>query len=141
MSRLEDDLEVVRSGLEAFSRGAFDEALAHTHPEIEWHLTFRVPDLPPEQSVFFGRDEVRALWDRFAETWEALALSIEEVIAAEPGTVVARTRFRARGTVSGVEADRVVFYVFGIEDGLLRSIRPFETEAEAIGAAGLDPDA
>lgn len=126
----------MRRGLDAFSRGAFDAALADTHPEIEWHLTFRLPDLPPEKRVFHGHDEVRELWERFTAVWDPIEIEIEEVVAAEPGRIAARTRFRGRGAGSGVEADRVVFYVFRIEDGLLRSIRPFDTEAEALEAAG-----
>jgi ketosteroid isomerase-like protein len=137
LTEAERELAMVRRGLDAFSRGAFDEALASMHPEIEWHLTFRVPDLPPDKLIFRGRTEVRELWEQFTGAWTTISIEIEEIVAAQPGIVVARTRFHGLGPGSGVEVDRVVFYVYGIEDELLRSIRPFDTEAEALDAAGL----
>ncbi len=137
----EADVELVRRGLGAFSRGDFDEALTRIHPEVEWHVTLRLPDLPPDKLVFEGRDEVRELWDKLTGVFDSIAIEVEEVIAQRPGAVVARARFRGRGTGSGVEVDRVVFYVFGIDDGLLRSIRPFDSEAEALAASGLEHDA
>ena len=134
------NVETMRRGLEAFSRADWDEALALTHPEVEWHLTFRLPDLPPDKLVYRGHEEVREVWQAFASVWESLTIEIEEIVSADIGRVVARARFHGRGAGSGADADRTVFYLFELEDDLLRSIRPFETEAEAMDAAGLDPD-
>ena len=56
MSARERNLERLRHGLGAFSRGAFEEAMAYVDPQIEWHVTFRLPDLPlaKERVVFYG---------------------------------------------------------------------------------------
>jgi hypothetical protein len=42
-----------------------------------------------------------------------------------------------QGSASGIEVDRTVFYVFEIVAGKLKRLRPFNTEAEALEAAGL----
>ena len=134
----EEQLELVRRGLDAFSRGDLDASLAEIHPEIEWHIAFRLPDLPFDKEVYRGRDEVRQLWTAFRSAWDELTIDLEEVVAAVPGTVVLGARFRGRGQGSGAEVDQRVFFVYEIEDDQLRSSRPFETRAEALAAAGLD---
>jgi ketosteroid isomerase-like protein len=134
------NVERVRAGLAAFSRGDYEQALASMHPEIEWHVAFSLPDIPSDKPVYHGRDEVRELWRIFAGGWQTLALEIEEIIAADAANVVARTRFRARGPASEIEVDRVVYYAYAIEDDLLRAIRPLAGEAEALAAAGLGRD-
>jgi hypothetical protein len=42
-----------------------------------------------------------------------------------------------RGSASGIEVDRTIFYVFEIAAGKLKRLRPFGTEPEALEAAGL----
>jgi hypothetical protein len=49
--------------------------------------------------------------------------------------VVIRARFVGRGSGSGIEVDRTLFYVFEIAAGKLRRLRPFDTEAQALAAA------
>jgi ketosteroid isomerase-like protein len=140
MSARERNLELLQQGLGAFSRGAFDEAMAHMHPEIEWHVTFALPDRPLAKDVYRGRDEVRELWGVFASVWEQLTTELEEVLYADDERIVARARFRGRGAGSGVEVDRLVFYSLRMRDGLLAYVRAFDDEASARRDLGLDDD-
>ncbi len=137
-SPAERNLELMRRGLDAFSRGAFDEAAAEIHPEIEWHVAFRLPDLPLERDVCHGKDEVRALWEAFSAAWEVLTVEVEEVMHVDDERIVARARFRGRGATSQVEVDRVLFYSYRIRDGLLAYTRAFEDEESARRDAGLE---
>lgn len=134
------NIALAREGFEAFARGDFSASLAVIHPEVEWRVAFRIPDLPIDRDVYHGRDEVRALWEAFAGGWERLTIAIEEVIAAADPWIVLRTRFFARAQASGLELDQAVFYACRIEDGLLRQIHPFETEAAALADAGIERD-
>jgi ketosteroid isomerase-like protein len=104
----------------------------------EWHVSFRLPDLPLDKAVYHGHDEVRRLWAAFRSGWAKLTVTLEEVIDAREDFVVVRTRFVGRGSASGIEVDRTVFYVFEIVAGKLKRLRPFDTEAEALEAAGLE---
>jgi uncharacterized protein len=141
VSRQERNLELMRNGLGSFSRGALDESLQYLHPEIEWHLAFRLPDLPLQKDVYRGHEEVKALWTQFRSAWDEMRIDLEEVLHVDDERMVARTRFRGRGSVSGAEVDQVVFYAFRVREGLLVYCRPFDDEAAARGDLGLPNDA
>lgn len=132
------NVAVLERGLAAFSDHRFEDGVAEMHPDVEWHVAFRLPDLPLEQEVCIGHDEVIRLWDAFRSAWDELVVALEEVLVARSDLVVARVRFRGRGSASGIEVDRSLFYVADIEDGLLRRLRPFDDEASA-RAAGTRP--
>lgn len=135
--------ELAREGLDAFSRRDFDASLAIMHPDIEWHLTFPLPDLPPGKTVFRGHDEVRSLWENFTSTWESMTIEIEGIEAEEPAErgeiVIVHVRFCGLGEGSGIEVDQSLYYVFEIEDDLLVRLRPTDSLDEARTMAGLDP--
>jgi ketosteroid isomerase-like protein len=140
VSAAERNVEMLRRGFEAFSRGDFDESLKDIHRDIEWHVAFRLPDLPMPKDVYRGRDEVRTLWNAFASVWDELAIEVEEILYVDDDRMVARARFRGRGEGSGVEVDRVVFYSQRVRDGKLVYLRPFDDEASArrdLGLAGV----
>lgn len=122
--------------MSAWSRGDLDASLAEMHQDIEWHVAFRLPDLPPGKDVFHGHDEVRRLWTGLREVWDEITLDIEEELWESKETALVRVRFRGTGGSSGIEVDRVLYYVLDVEDELLRRIRPFDDEAEARRAAG-----
>jgi ketosteroid isomerase-like protein len=127
-----------REGFAAWNSGDWDEALARLHPEIEWHIAFRLPDLPPDMTVARGHDQVRQVWDAFGSAWEELRVDIEEVLHDVGDTVVTRARFRGRGAGSGIEVDRTLFYVAEVRDDKLWRLRPFDSLGEARRAAGID---
>jgi ketosteroid isomerase-like protein len=139
VSARERNLETLERGLDAFSRGAFDEVIDTVHPEIEWHITFRLPDRPHAKDVYRGREEVKDLWAAFASVWDELTIALEEILYADDERVVARARFRGRGEGSGVEVDRLVFFAYRIRDGMLVYSRAFDDEASARRDLGLDP--
>jgi hypothetical protein len=60
-------------------------------------------------------------------------------LSTTPATVlITRNRFVGRGSGSGIEVDRVLYYLLDMRNGKLRRVRPFESEAEARAAAGLN---
>lgn len=134
---MSENAEIARRGFAAFSRGDWDACLAEVHAEIEWHLTFRLPDLPPDKDVYYGHEEVQELFDAFKSVWDELTIDVEEVLYDRDDVLVLRVRFRGRGGASGIEVDRRLFYLQTIEDGKLRVQRPFESEREAFAAAGV----
>jgi ketosteroid isomerase-like protein len=135
-----ENSDSTRRGFAAFSRGDWEETLANIDPEIEWHLGFRLPDLPPDKTVFKGHDEVRELWDAFRSVWDELTLEPEEILYDKDDVLIVKTRFRGRGGSSGIEVDRVFVYIQELRDGKLLRQRPFDTEDEAFAAAGVERD-
>jgi ketosteroid isomerase-like protein len=134
-----ENADIARRGFEAFSRGDLDGCLATIHPEIEWHLAFRLPDLPPDKTVFRGHDEVSDLWAAFRSVWEEMTLEIQEILFDRDDTVIVRCRFAARGGTSGAEVDRIVYYVQVLRDKRLIRNVPFDTAEEAFAYAGVEP--
>ena len=141
MTRREENIATAYRGLEAFSRGDFDAAFQDMHPDIEWHVTFRLPDLPLDKDVYRGRDEVMELWRAFSSVWETLTVEIEEVLHADDDRILLRARFHGRGGGSGIEVDRVVYYAYRLMDGRLTYSRAHETVDEARRDLGLPDDA
>jgi ketosteroid isomerase-like protein len=138
LSITERNVQLLYDGLEAFSRGDLDASLDNMHPDVEWHVVFRLPDLPLPKDVYRGRDEVKALWTQFRSAWDEMTVTVEEVLHVDDERVVARARFRGRGAGSGIEIDRVVFYAFRIREGQLYYCRAFEDEPGARADLGLD---
>ncbi len=120
----------------AWSRRDYDAALALMDPEIEWHMVFPLPDLPPERRVVRGRDAVRKVWETLDEAWESITLEIEEVLYDEDEQLVLRVKFRGRGRGSGAEVERTTFYAMSLRDGLLTKTQPFESAGQAMAAVG-----
>src|SRR5829696_8281251 len=105
-------------------------------PDVEWHVAFRLPDLPVDKTIYRGPDEVRSLWAAFRSVWDQLTVSLEQVVEAREDLIVVRARFVGRGSGSRIEVDRTLFSVFELADRKLKRLRPFDTEAEALQAAG-----
>jgi ketosteroid isomerase-like protein len=131
------NVELIRQGLDAFSRRDIDAAVADMHPDVEWHVAFQLPDLPLDKTIYNGPDEVRELWAAFSSAWDELTVTVEEVLEDSGDTTIVRARFVGRPYDIDVAINRTIFYVFEISDSLLRRLRPFDTEAEARAAAGV----
>ena len=138
LGRASQNADTVRRGFAAFSRGDWEGTFADIDPEIEWHLTFQLPDLPPDKTVFRGYDELRTLFDNLAAFWDELTLEMVDVLHDDGDLLVVKARFSGRGGQAGIEVDRVLYYVQEMRDGKLLRQRPFDTEDEAFEAAGVE---
>jgi ketosteroid isomerase-like protein len=139
MAERRSNEEIIRTGFRAFSEGRFEDALETMDPEIEWHVAFRLPDLPPERKVVNGRDEVLDLWRQFAGVWERLVFDPEEILHDADNVAIVRIRVQGTGAESHVEVDQTVFYVLEIgEEGLLERIVPHDSLADAAEEAGVE---
>ena len=124
--------DVARDGLAAWSRSDLDGAVEGLHPEIEWHLMFPLPDLEANKSIYKGRDEVLVAWSAFHDGFETLTADIEEFLWEGPDTLVMRTRIRGLGKGSGLEVDRIVFFVMRVRDEMVVLWKGFFEQHEAI---------
>jgi ketosteroid isomerase-like protein len=131
---------LLRRGFTAFSEGRFEDSLEALHPEIEWHIAFRLPDIPSDRPVIHGRDEVLELWRQFASVWDRLVFDPQEILYDRGEDIIARTRIQATGGESGVALDSMLYYAMTVRDGLLQRIRPFDSPEGAAADLGVDPD-
>lgn len=132
---VEQNIEAIRKGSDAFNRGDLEAGLDYLRPDIEWYMAFPLPDLPPDKTIYRGHDEVRVLWRAFRSAWASLTVTIEEVVDVRDDVVITRAHLVGVGG-GGIEVDRTFFYVSEMVAGKLARIRPFDAKADALAAAG-----
>ena len=128
----EENVEIVRSNVEAFERGDWDFAFANVSPEIEWEET---AGLGPDASVYRGSDEARKALESWLGMWEDYESEVVRYVdAGDEVVVLGRERGRGR---SGVTVERDIAQVHALNDGQVVRVRLFASWREALEAAGL----
>ena len=130
----QENVELVRRALEGWNRGDFGAWIESAHPDVEWSsaITRRMEGA---QTVWRGRADARRFWDEWHSLWD---LTIEISEFRDLGdTVVALGRMEIHGKASGVDLEESVAYVAEFEEGLIRRMRAYLDQDEALGAVGL----
>jgi uncharacterized protein len=124
--------ELVRQGMEAWSRGDLDATMKLIDPGIVWRPVTAWPGLQPE---YRGHAGVRRFWDAFREPWEEITLEADEIRELDDHRVLTISHFRGRGRASGVTTETRVHTVWTIENGKLVRFESFTDEQAALEAA------
>jgi ketosteroid isomerase-like protein len=124
----EENVEVVRRLFYSYRPDDPSEALACLAPDVVYEVGQEVPA--------HGRDEVRAMWERWASSWESMEMTPEEFIEAGDQVVVA-VHYSGRGRGSGIEFDATTYDVYTLRDGLCVRKLEFNERSQALEAAGL----
>jgi ketosteroid isomerase-like protein len=127
----EENVHVVRTGIEAWNRRDWDAAMMAFHPEIEWRNAGVLPDVA---DVYRGHEGVRVFWDSWAGSWDDIQLEPEEFIDLGDRVLVL-ARFRASGR-NQIEVNRPIAQLWTMRDGLIVSFQSYWDRAEALAAAG-----
>ena len=132
MSR--ENVELVRSGVEAFNRGDMDTLRAIAAPDFEYVASGVVPGT---EGVYRGVADFEA---RFFEPWwsefDDPRYEVHEMIDAGDRVVVSQT-LRGRGKQSGVEVAWDTWQVWTVRGGNVVRGQGFASRREALEAAGL----
>src|SRR5437764_1181383 len=110
----QENVEIVRTGYDAFARGDLDGVLAMMDPDVEW-----VPAIAPLLGVepVRGRDALRRFFTHDLpegfDDFEAKAASIEDLGDA----VLVSTHYFARGRTSGAPVTLETFSLLILRDG------------------------
>jgi ketosteroid isomerase-like protein len=129
-----ENVEVVRSCLDAWSRDDLDAGLLTMHPEAELVSSIAAQVEGPE-AVWRGRAGIRRFWEEWRAVWK---LRVEIAEFRDLGdVVVALGHIQARGKTSGVQLESPVAYVCELDQGLIRKIHAYLDQGEALEAAGL----
>ena len=128
----QENVEVLRRGIDAFSRANWEESVKLMDPGVEWH---DAPDLPGAQ-VHRGREGVLAQWRGMAEALDDFTVEVERFFDAGDEVVVFLTS-RGRGRISGIEVSRKLAQVATVRDGRVTKIVGYDDRAKALEAVGL----
>jgi uncharacterized protein len=129
----EENVEIVRRSLEAFSGGDMEEMLSYMDPEGELHSAIVGG---AEGNVYRGHEGFRKWYADSFESFEELRNEWSE-FRDLGDRVLVFGRVKARGRGSGVELDSPMGWVFTVRRGKLMKAEGFLSRAEALEVAGL----
>jgi ketosteroid isomerase-like protein len=129
----QENVEVARRSIDAFSRGDLDAVLETLAPEFEMHPSGRFMDT---QRVYRGREGWTEFWRDFRAAWKDVAVSIERIEAIDDRVLILG-KIGGEGRESGVAVEAEAAWVHTVNDGLIVRVQIFATWEEALEAAGL----
>jgi uncharacterized protein len=129
----QENVEIVRSGLEAAARNDWNAAMASVDPNVEW---VEMPSLGPDASTYTGVEEVRKAVNSWIAMWSEYDVEVARYADADDDVVVL-FRERGHGGVSGAAVERELGEVFTLRDGKVVRVRLYGGWDEALEAAGL----
>jgi ketosteroid isomerase-like protein len=129
----QENVEIVRRGVEAWNQRDGELWLSYAAPEVEWS-----PAGPAtvDSSVYRGYEEVRAGFDAVWETWEEFHCQESEVRDLGD-SVLWLGRVKMRGGASQVELDQEFAFHAVLRDAKVTTVRTFLLWGEALAAVGL----
>lgn len=128
----QENVEVMREGIDAWNRNDRDEWLAVFAPDAEWHTTGRFAD----RGVYRRREALARYWAEFREDVEELSTSVSQIRAIDDKVLVAATA-TGRGRRSKASFEVPVWFVTTFRDGLAVRVETHDDSEQALEAAGL----
>jgi ketosteroid isomerase-like protein len=129
----QENVEVVRRSIDAFSRGDIEGVIETFAPEFEMRPSGRFGDTAP---VYRGHQGWVDFWNTFQAAWEHITISIERMEGLDDRVLTLGT-LQGSGRGSGVEVKAEAAWLHTVKDGLIVHLRTFATWEEALEAAGL----
>src|SRR3954453_8902269 len=131
----EENVEVVRRGMELWLGGDFEGWRATIDPDIGWDISAHpLPDVP---NLGRGRDAlVTDMLAVYMSGWTEYSAALKETVDAGDHVVLVLHE-TAKMRDSGVPLDRDLVHVWTVREGRSTFLRVFRTKAEALGAVGL----
>ena len=126
------DIETLRTGYEAFSRGDWDAPTRFAHPEFE----LRTADRVPNPGTYRGPEEVRRFFEDLFAPFEEMVVEPEEFF--ERGDqIVVFVLARLRPTGSSAEVENRIGHLWTMREGKASRLEVFPRREDALEAAGL----
>jgi ketosteroid isomerase-like protein len=130
----QENVERLKRAVEALNDRNMEAVLKFGHPEIVWQTL----DAFPDAATYHGREGLRAFFQTWLDTFKDFRLHLKKCEALDEHRVLAMFQVSGEGAVSGVEVESPLFFqLLEFRDGLAIRARMFQTEAEALEAAGL----
>jgi ketosteroid isomerase-like protein len=132
----QENVELVRRGIETLNRGDFEGALALTNPPPEFEFVpsgVLIPDLADVQR---GPEGIRRVMEVFLGEFDDAHIEVHALIDAGD-QVFGSFTVRGRGRQSGAETSWDVWNVWTMRDRSVVRIQGFTDQDAALEAAGL----
>ena len=129
----QENVEMVRRGVDAFNRGVFEGVAAEFASDFEYVASGAIPGVG---GVYRGPEEYTRFQEAFWGEFDEQHGEINEVIEAGDQVLVSLT-FRGRGKQSGVETRWEVWQAWTVRDDKVIRGHGYTSREEALEAAGL----
>ena len=129
----QENVEIVRRALDAFSRRNLDAATRDAHPDVEvdWSRSRGV-----EAGIYRGPEATRRFWNTFLEAFDRIVAVPEEFIEQGDYVIVLdRTHMWGR---DGIEVEARNVTLVTLRNGEIVQWRLCRDPAEALKAVGLE---
>jgi ketosteroid isomerase-like protein len=126
-----DNVEVVRSGIDAFNEQGVEGILPLIHPEFE---ATTPPELASEPDTYRGHEGVRRYFDSFYEVMDEISWEAHTFQEVDDRVIVDFT-LHARGKTTGIDTELRAVQVWELRDGKAIGLELFPTLEEALEAA------
>jgi ketosteroid isomerase-like protein len=128
----QENVEIVKRGVDAFNRRDLDGLDELSTPDCEW-----VPAMGAiEGEIFRGREGAETYLARLSDAWEEFR-TVAEDLRDLGDHVLMLGRMEGRGKGSGVPVDTPLGQIFDVRDGKICRIRSYLDHGEALKAVGL----
>jgi ketosteroid isomerase-like protein len=134
----QENVERVREAFEAFLRRELRSGADILHPDVVWDATdSQIFDI---SRVYHGLEGVREFWREWLGAWETVEFDYELIEAEDQVVALIDQRMRGRSTHIDVPIGKYA-QVYTFRDGLVVHWKLYESQAEALKAAGLPAQA
>src|SRR5688572_29792823 len=113
----QENVEIVRTAVDAWNRGDWDAALKDGAPTFEYDFSRSVG---PGRAVY-SLDQMRGWFNEFDESWESVRIEVDEFIEAGEHVVTPNTLY-VKGR-DGIEVQARGAFVWTIRDGSITRLR------------------
>ena len=132
----QQNVEIVRRGLEAWQRDDFESWLSGIDPDVEW-LTAVERGLGRAGSVYRGHEGMREFWNLWRTEVDDFWTEAEEIRDLGDDRVLYLGHIRFRGPASGIMVESQLANVKTLRDGKIVRSEDYLSHKEALEAAGL----
>jgi ketosteroid isomerase-like protein len=126
----QENVEIVKRGIDAFNRGDLDAIESHPDVEVDWSRSRGV-----EAGIYRGREATHHFWSTFLDTFDRVVAVPEEFIEHGDYVIVLdRTHLWGR---DGIEVEARNVSLVTLRHGQIVQWRLCRDRAEALKAVGL----
>ena len=129
----QQNVEIVKRALDAFSSGDADAFADLTTPDVEWKTGLGAIE---GGEIFHGRSGVEKYFERLSSAWDEFRF-IPDEFRDRDDVVLVLGRLEGRGRGGGVPVDSPVGAVWDLREGKICRLRAYHDRAEASEVAGL----